>query len=143
MEYTIVDTNALKVKLILILFALGFIYALIYLFLVSKIGYKMTSSKQKDVLIRRSIFFTGFVSLFLAELSFIVDYFISSWRARMNEEDLSTIVSSIKSFLLTVTLISMLVYILTFWLCAKFLRRFVGYKPWTVFVSNGKKFGLF
>ena len=61
----------------------------------------------------------------------------------MNEEDLSTIVSSLKSFVLPVTVISMLVYILTFWLSAKFLRRFIGYKPWTVIVSNGKKFGLF
>lgn len=143
MEYSVLDINALKIKLLLILFSLGLIYAIIYLFIVKAIPYNMSWKKQKDVLFRRVAFFTGFISLFIAELSYIVQFVVDSWRSRMNEEDLSTILSSLKSFVLPATLLSMLTYILTFWLCAKFLRGLFGYKPWTVFVSNGKKFGLF
>jgi len=143
MEYSIVDVNSLKVKLILIMLALGFIYALLYLYLTTTIPYNLTIKKQKDIFFRRVLFFVGVFSLFSAEIFYVGDFLVNSWRARMNEDDLSTIVSSLMKFILPACAASLVVFVLTFWLCSKYLRTFFGYKPWTVFVSKGKKFGLF
>ena len=110
MEYTIVDMNALKVKMMMILLALGFIYALIYLVLTTLIPYNLTIRKQKDVFFRRVVFFTGIFTLFFAELTYIANFLIAGWRPNMNEDDMSTIVSTLTSFVLPACIISLVIY---------------------------------
>ena len=142
--YTITDVNSLKVKLMLIMGVSAFIYALIFLFLTTMIPYNMTIKKQKDVFFRRVEFFAGMVSLFAAMLLHVGEYVIKGiWEPKMDTDYSMNIVGNLMSFVLIASIVALVTYIVTFWLVARFLRSIVGHKPWTVFVSNGKIFGLF
>lgn len=143
MQYTTLDINSLKMKMLIILIGLAFIYSLLYLVFTMLVPYNLTIRKQKDVFLRRVLFFAGMFSLFSAAFLYLTDMLINTWRPNMEPESEPTIVSSLMSFAPIACAASLILYILNFWLCAKFLRGFIGYKPWTVFVSKGKKFGLF
>ena len=143
MEYGIQDIQSLKNKMLVVLISLGLIYALLYLLFTVLVPYNLTLRKQKDVFFRRVLFFTGLWTLFAANIYMIGDFIIGKWRPRMDSNDMQTIVSSLTSYVLVATLASLAAYILVFWLSARYLRSVFGYKPWTVFVSRGKKFGLF
>jgi hypothetical protein len=141
--YTITDVNSLKVKLLLIMGVSAFVFALIFLFLTMMIPYNLTIKKQKDVFFRRVEFFGGMVSLFSAMLLFIGEFLIRGWEPNMDPDYSMNIVGNLLSFVLIASIVALVIYVATFWLVARFLRSIVGYKPWTVFVSNGKIFGLF
>ncbi len=143
MQYTLTDVNSLKIKLLLIMGIASFVFALIFLFLTMVIPYNLTIKKQKDVFFRRVEFFSGMVSIFSFMLLFMGEYLVRGWEPNMDPDYSANMMGDLLSFVLIASIAALVIYILTFWLVARFLRGLVGYKPWTVFVSNGKIFGLF
>lgn len=143
MQYTLTDIDSLKGKLLLIMGITGFVYALINLLVTITIPYNLTIRKQKDIFFRRVIFFYGLFSVFAAHYLLLGDLLIATWEPMMDPDYSINIKGELITFIIISTIVSTIIYILTFWLIAKFLRSIFGYKPWTVFVSKGKKFGLF
>ena len=142
MQYSLTDINSLKVKLMLILAIIGFLYSVLYIYLTTTIPYNLTIKNQKDVFFRRVLFFVGMISLFSANFLYVGQFMINGWEPMMDPDYSINIKGELLAFVLIASLISFAIYVLTFWLTAKFLRGLVGYKPWTVFVSKGKKFGI-
>jgi len=143
MQYTFTDISSLKIKLLVIMGVSALLYAVVFLFFTMLIPYNLTVKKQKDVFFRRVQFFTGLVSFFSAMLFYIGEFLVRGWEPKMDPDYSMTMISDLLSFVLIASTVSLVIYVSTFWLIARFLRSIVGYKPWTVFVSNGKIFGLF
>jgi hypothetical protein len=143
MQYSLTDIESLQGKLAFIMGIAGFVYAILYLLMTIAIPYNLTIRKQKDVFFRRVLFFVGLISLFSVNYLVFGDFMIAGWEPMMDPDYSINIKGELITFVIISTIISVSIYILTFWLVAKFLRGIFGYKPWTVFVSKGKKFGLF
>jgi hypothetical protein len=76
-------------------------------------------------------------------LFYMGEFLVRGWEPNMDPDYSMTMVGDLLKFVLISSAVSLVIYVATFWLIARFLRGIVGYKPWTVFVSNGKIFGLF